>query len=254
MTTVVIPLAARSDYFPLAQYPHPLPLTEVMRLPMIQYVIENLRRLEATVQFVFIVLKDDCSRFHLDRSLKLLADGAQVVILENMTQGALCSCLMAIEHIDHAQPLIIANGDQYLDIDVATLLPEFVADAADAACLYFRAVTPRWSYVKVEGQQVVEAAEKKPISRHAVAGFYYFRSGALFLDAASRSILQRTTEDGRYFIAPVLNQLIIDNRRVYAREISNDAYFSFYTPQRIEEFEQRHGQRVAALVDGKGGS
>jgi NDP-sugar pyrophosphorylase family protein len=249
MTTIVIPLAARSEYFPLAQYPHPVPLTEVAKLPMIQYVIENLRHLDPRAKFVFVVLKADCSRFHLDRSLKLLAEGAHVVVLDNMTQGALCSCLMAIDHIDPAQPLIIANGDQFLDIDIAALLPEFRDQGADAACLYFRSVLPRWSYVRLDGQQVIEAAEKNPISHHAVAGFYYFRRGELFLEAAVRSILQRSTEDGRYFVAPVLNQLIINSRRVIAKEISNDAYFSFYTPQRIEEFETWHGQRVAALAN-----
>jgi len=248
MTTVVIPLAGRSEYFPPALYPHPLPLTEVAKLPMIQYVIENLRRLDAGVRFVFIVLKEDCSRFHLDRSLGLLAEGAEVVILENMTQGALCSCLMAIDHIDPGAPLVIANGDQFLDIDIAALLPAFAQQNADAACLFFRSVLPRWSYVRVEDGMVVEAAEKNPISRHAIAGFYYFRRGQLFLEAAARSILQRDTEDGRYFIAPVLNQLIIDQRRVIAREIADDAYFSFYTPQRIEEFEMWHGQRIAALA------
>lgn len=249
MTTIVIPLAARSEYFPSAQYPHPVPLTEVAKLPMIQYVIENLRHLDPGAKFVFVVLKEDCNRFHLDRSLKLLAEGSHVVALESMTQGALCSCLMAIDHIDPAEPLIIANGDQYLDIDIAALLPEFTSQDADAACLYFRSVVPRWSYVRLDGRQVVEAAEKNPISRHAIAGFYYFRRGELFLEAAMRSILQRVTEDGRYFIAPVLNQLIIDNCRVVAKEVPNEAYFSFYTPQRIEEFETWHGQRIAALAD-----
>lgn len=249
MTTILIPLAARSEYFPPAQYPHPMPLTEVAKLPMIQYVIENLRHLDPAARFVFVVLKEDCNRYHLDRSLKLLAEGAQVVMLENMTQGALCSCLMAIDHIDPEQPLVIANGDQYLDIDVARLLPAFRDQDADAACLYFRSVLPRWSYVRLDGHQVVEAAEKNPISRHAIAGFYYFRRGALFLKAAMRSILQRVTEDGRYFIAPTLNQLIIDNHKVVATEIPNDAYFSFYTPQRIEEFETWHGKRIAALAD-----
>jgi dTDP-glucose pyrophosphorylase len=250
MTTIVIPLAGRSEYFPPAQYPHPVPLTEVAKLPMIQYVIENLRHLDPAAKFVFIVLKEDCNRFHIDRSLKLLAKGADVVALENMTQGALCSCLMAIDHIDPEQPLVIANGDQYLDIDIAALLPGFRNQDADAGCLYFRSVLPRWSYVRLDGRQVIEAAEKNPISRHAVAGFYYFRRGDLFLQAAMRSILQSVTEDGRYFIAPVLNQLIIDNRRVVAQEIANDAYFSFYTPQRIEEFEAWHGQqRIAALAD-----
>ena len=109
-------------------------------------------------------------------------------------------------------------------------------------------VLPRWSYVMLDGDQVVEAAEKNPISRHAIAGFYYFRRGDFFIDAAARSMLQRVTQDGRYFIAPALNQLIIDGRRVIAKSISNEAYLSFFTPHRIEEFEARHGQRIAARV------
>jgi len=248
MTTIVVPLAARSEYFPPAQYPYPVPLLEVNELPMIQYAIENLRRLDPAAKFVFVTLKEDCRRFHLDRSLRLLAEGATVVALENATQGALCSCLMAIEHIDTEQPLVIANGDQFLDIDMAALLDGFEQDGADAACLVFRSVLPRWSFVRLEGREVVEAAEKTPISPHAIAGFYYFRKGGFFIDAARRSILQRASQDGRYYVAPALNQLIIDGRKVLARAVPNDAYFSFFTPHRIEEFEVHHGARVAALI------
>jgi len=248
MTTIVVPLAARSEYFPASQYPYPVPLLEVSELPMIQYAIENLRRIDPAARFVFVTLKEDCRRFHLDRSLQLLAEGATVVALENATQGALCSCLMAIDHIDPDEPLVIANGDQFIDIDMPGLLPGFYQEGADAACLVFRSVLPRWSFVRLDGRQVVEAAEKTPISPHAIAGFYYFRKGSFFIDAARRSILQRASQDGRYYVAPALNQLIIDGRKVLARAVPNEAYFSFFTPHRIEEFETHHSARIVPLI------
>jgi len=45
----------------------------------------------------------------------------------------------------------------------------------DAGTIVFDSVHPRWSFVKTnEKGLVIEAAEKRPPSRNATAGFYHF--------------------------------------------------------------------------------
>ncbi len=44
----------------------------------------------------------------------------------------------------------------------------------------FESLHPRWSFVRRGGNGLVsEAAEKRVISRDAIAGFYYYRTGKL---------------------------------------------------------------------------
>jgi hypothetical protein len=88
-----------------------------------------------------------------------------------------------------------------------------------------------------ENYYVVEAAEKKPISRNAIAGFFYFSAGAKFVDGAKKSILKNASLDGIFYTAPILNELILKGLRVKQISIENEKYHTFYTPHKIREFE-----------------
>jgi len=232
MINVLLPMAGRSAMFDPQLYPYPLPLTEVCGRPLIEHVIENLRALDDELRFIFVVKAEDCARYHLDHTLRLLVPhDCEVVQLTTDTKGGLCSAMMAIEHIRRDEPLVIANFDQLFDL---------LHDSCDAGCLTFDAVHPRWSYVRVENGMVIEAAEKKPISRQAIAGFYYFASGARFIEAAQRTILNNASVDDQFFISLTFNELILDGRMVKSVAVPTTRYHSFYTPQRIEEYERNH--------------
>ena len=174
MINVLFPLAGKSNFFPENKYPFPKPLIEINDKMMIEIVIENYKNINE-VNFIFVISENDCKKFHLDNTLNLLTDGnCQIVKLQNETKGAACSALMAIEYIDNDIPLIIANADQVFEEDLEKVIRSF--EEYDGGVITFESAHPRWSYVKVDRNSfVVEASEKKPISKKAVAGFYYFR-------------------------------------------------------------------------------
>lgn len=242
MINVLLPMAGGSGMFDPQQYPYPLPLTELLGTPIIEHVVRNLAALgtpEDEVRFIFVVKAEDCRQFHLDHSLSLMVPGrCEIVRLTADTQGALCSALMAVQHIDNESPLLICNSDQLIEPGLAGLFAQLRGTQCDAGCLTFDAVHPRWSYVRLEGDTVVEAAEKKPISRHAIAGFYYFAQGARFVQAAKRAILNQSSVNGRYYVAPVLNEFVLDGLSVKALRLQPGSYHSFYTPQRIDDYER----------------
>jgi len=49
--------------------------------------------------------------------------------------------------------------------------------------------------------------------------------------------------DDVYYIAPVLNELVLLNRKLTALSIPNAAYHTFYSPKKIEEYEARRQLR-----------
>jgi len=78
------------------------------------------------------------------------------------------------------------------------------------------------------------------ISRSAIAGFYYFASGRAFAEATQRSIFNGRAVNSRYFIAPVLNEIVLGGQGVGNVAISADQYQSFYSPNRLDYYERQY--------------
>jgi len=237
MINILVPMAGRSQHFPESEYPFPKPLIEIGQKTMIEHVVANLATAGPEVQFIFVLGSADCRKFHLDSTLNIITEQqCKLVKLDNDTKGAACSALMAISHIANEQPLIIANADQLFDTPIAELL-QSLGDA-DAGVATFESVHPRWSYVRLDEQGfVAETAEKRPISRHAIAGLYYFRHGKDFVDAAMGMIQKDSSVNGSFYIAPSLNEMILKGKKIRTVGVDAQRYHTFYTPQKIKEYE-----------------
>ena len=238
MINILIPLAGSNQFFNESEYPYPKPLIEINGKTMIEQVINNFNNIKKEKQFIFIVNSDDCKKYHLDNVLNLLTDhNCKLIRIDNETKGAVCSAVMAIEYIDNNIPLIIANADQLFDDNLDDIVSSF--ENVDGGVVSFDSVHPRWSYARLDdNNNIVEMAEKRPLSKHAVAGFYYFNSGRDFISSAMSMIKKDANVNGLYYIAPTLNEMVLQNKKLIIKKIDNKKYHTFYTPQKIQEYER----------------
>ncbi len=238
MTNVLIPSMGKSLFFKDSYFPKQM--IEVGGKTILEHVVENFKTLD-DYHFIFVFEHKDCAEFHLDESVKILTDNdADVLVLENQTAGALCTSLMATPWINNSEQLIIANCDQILDVNYQEVIKTFEEKSCGAGAITFDSVHPRWSYVKIDDEDnVVEVAEKRPLSKHAIAGFYYFDQGKKFIEAAERVILKDNNINGMYYISSSLNEMILKGEKVGYFEISRDKYHSFYSPEKLKEYEGR---------------
>lgn len=237
MLNIIIPLAGPSDIFYNAGYIYPKPLIEVQGRPMIEVVLENPLLIKGDKRFVFIVKEEDCVKFHLDNTLRLLDENCKVVILKKKTSGALCSILMCIDMLEKNDEMLVLNADQLIDMDFNQPLEFFRKEDTDSGIVTFPSIHPRWSYARLQDNNVVETAEKNPISNKAIAGFYYFKKTGDFFENAFAAIRKSSGFEGNYYTSFVINQYILSNRKVMHYAIDKGKYFSFYSPQMITEFE-----------------
>jgi len=93
---------------------------------------------------------------------------------------------------------------------------------------------------------VTEAAEKRVLSRRAIAGFYYFRRGRDFVAAAQSSIMNSTSYEGPFYLSPTLNEVILKGSRVQYYDIPESKYHSLYSPSRVEAYERMLENKIVA--------
>lgn len=238
---IVLELMAGSDArFEEAGYPFPKNVVEIAGLPLVEHVVKNISALsELGARFVFVIRRDEDQRHHTGAVLRLLSPSATVLAVPSLTGGAACTALLAIEHIDNDEPLLIANGDQVLDADLSAIVRGFQTRKLDGGIIVFRSTHPRWSYVRCDPDGfVVEAAEKHPISNLATAGAYYFARGRDFVRAAMESIKKDAHFNNAFYVCPCYNELVLEGAKIGVAEIAKEAYHSLATTQGVEAYAE----------------
>ena len=242
MVNILVPAAGGADFFEANYYPKPL--VEIEGVPMIEHMIKSYGTIKEK-HFVFVLSDEECIRFHLDNIVRLMTDGnADVIRLKQKTAGALCSSLIAIDYVDNDEPLIISNFDQITEVDFAKVLRFFEEQKADGGVISFPSFHPRWSYIRTEGENLVtEVAEKHPISKQAITGFYYYAKGHDFVEAAKEAIRKDNVLDGKFYISASMNEMILDGKKIVNYPIGAEAFHAFYSMDKINEYERMRGDR-----------
>jgi HAD superfamily hydrolase (TIGR01509 family) len=237
---VLIPMAGAGSRFEKAGYALPKPLIDVHGKPMIQVVVENLGM---DARFIFVVQKAHRAAHHLDGLLQRIAPGCIVVEADGLTEGAACTALLAEAHIDNDAPLFFANSDQFVEWQAADFMYKMQETGVDGGIVIFPASDPKWSYAKVaEDGVVTEVAEKRPISEHATAGYYYWKHGADFVRYAKRMIQRDTRVNNEFYVCPVFNEAIEDGKVLTVFPV--DGMWGLGTPEDLHVFLRDYRPRL----------
>jgi NDP-sugar pyrophosphorylase family protein len=205
---ILIPMAGEGSRFAKEGYTFPKPLIDVRGKPMIQVVVENL---DFDANYIFLVRKEHIQKYAgLETTLARITNGRlKIVEVDGLTEGAACTALLAKEHINNDDDLLIANSDQVIEYSKENFEMLKTMTNVDSMVYAFRAVHPKWSFVKTNSRGfVIEVAEKNPISDIATCGIYWYRKGSDFVTCAEEMITKNIRVNNEFYIAPVYNQLI----------------------------------------------
>ncbi len=232
---VLIPMAGSGSRFKDAGFTFPKPLIEVEGKPMIQVVVENLG-LDAN--FIFIVQKEHRKKYNLDSMLKLITKNYHVVEVDGLTDGAACTTLLAKELINNNNQLIIANSDQFVEWNPIKTMYYFTSSKIDGGILTFEATHPRWSFAKANSEnEVIEVAEKNPISNNATVGIYFWNKGSDYVKYCEQMISKKITTNNEYYVCPVYNEAIQDGKKIKIYNVNK--MWGLGTPEDLNIFLSR---------------
>ena len=238
MLNIVIPMAGEGTRFKERGYSFPKPLIEVNNKAMIHVVVENVTP-RCDHQFIFICRKEHFEKYTLKYLLNLIAPNCRVITLDQPTEGAACTVLLASEYFNNDNELLIVNSDQYTESNIDKFLEDARERRLDGSILTFQSSHPKWSYAKLDEEGLImEVAEKKVISSHATVGIYYYRQGSMFFEAASQMIRKNVRVNNEFYVCPVYNEMILAGKRIGIYEIESQRMHGLGTPEDLEKFEK----------------
>jgi beta-phosphoglucomutase-like phosphatase (HAD superfamily)/dTDP-glucose pyrophosphorylase len=228
---ILIPMAGNGSRFFNAGYKDPKPLIDVDGKPMIQRVVENI---EIPGNYIFIVQAEHYKKYNLQSRLTGLIPGCKIIQVNGVTDGAARTALLAKEHIDNSRPLIIANSDQILEWDSSKFIAQLLEIGVDGNMALFFANEDKWSYAKIQNNRIIGVAEKVVISNNASTGIYGWAKGSDYVKYAEQMIDKNIRVNNEFYICPVYNEAIQDNKRILPLFVSK--MHGVGTPEDLEAF------------------
>jgi len=232
---ILIPMAGRGSRFEEQGYTDKKPFIDVNGKPMIHRVIKNLgMEFDKEYMFILICLQEDFDKYDFTEFEKVIGHNSyDVVILDDVTEGAAQTVLTAKHLINDDTPLMTMNSDQLVDWDVERLFE--MCEQFDGVIPCFYGEGNAWSYARtLDNGYVQEVAEKKQISKYATAGYYYWKKGSDFVKYAEQMIKDNSRTNGEFYVAPVYNWAVKDGKRIGVFMV--DKLYSLGTPEDLQEY------------------
>jgi hypothetical protein len=189
---------------------------------------------------IAFVLRDTAHGADASVRLAEFFPGSRFVFLSDGTGGALQSALAAACFVGDG-PVVVDLADLAFDTDAGTAR-EIAAPAGDGFIPWFPSSDPAYSYLRFDGDRIVETAEKRVISDRASAGVYTFASASHFLRAAAGCLAdpEAYRVNGALFLCPAYNVLIGQGCRIQGGEVSSVRSYS-------KQFHAQRARRPEAL-------
>jgi choline kinase len=164
---------------------------------------------------------------------------AEVVVAKRsgVSRGQAETAFDALMHAEPGEPLWIYNIDTCVRPNA--MRPEHLGKAV--GCIpVFHCTEPNMSFVRYgAGNEVIEVAEKQPISSWATVGLYGFSSAARFAQhyevAYDRGRIRLM--QGERYVAPIYEFMLIHGERVVAPRLNMDDVHILGTPAQVLAFD-----------------
>lgn len=222
---------------------YPVYMAETSKEIVIEKQISNYKKM-GPEKMVFCVRKNDIKKFNVVNVIRQSIEKFTCVEICGSTAGSICTALLAAEHIDNDSELVLVAIDELIEADPVQILDEFRTKNCDAGVVSFHSVHPRYSFARLDGAgNVCEVAEKNPISKNALASFYYFREGRDFIECAKNVVRKDSRTNNAFYISQAVNEMILHQKMVGIHHIPNNDFYPLKTASQIAQYMMEYQRR-----------
>ena len=237
---ILVPMAGLGSRFIKEGFKVPKQIINIKDKHLIDISLDCLNYKDCNL--IFVLRDEHVYNHHMDELLmKKFGDDISIVVLDQLTDGSVCSCLFAESLIDNDSPLVIHT----LDIEFRPVFDPHVMEIldADGLILTFKSNSTNYSYAQLDKDgNVTKTAEKKAISPNACVGIYGFKKGSDFCKYAREMIERDLRTKNEFYISPLYNVLIEDGKKIVTEDV--DKMHIFGTPDEYHFYKDNVVQKI----------
>lgn len=255
MLNIIIPMAGGGKRFSDQGYKTHKPAIPTIdrrtgqKLPMVVCAVLDLPGVEKDGSNVVFIDRDFHRQDGVEDAIRREFDKARFITIDKLTDGQACTCLLAKDFIDNNEELLIAGCDNGMIFDERL----FEQEKQKADCLVFtyrnnEAVLNNpnaygWMNVDsdntITGVSIKKAVSDNPVEDHAVVATFWFKNGAVFVNAAEKMIRENDRINGEFYVDQVIKHVMESGYTARVFEI--DRYIGWGTPMDYEVYMQTIG-------------
>ena len=237
---ILVPMAGLGSRFIKEGFKVPKQIINIKDKHLIDISLDCLNYKDCNL--IFVLRDEHVYNHHMDELLiKKFGADISIVVLDQLTDGSVCSCLFAESLIDNDAPLVIHT----LDIEFRPVFDPHVIETldADGLILTFKSNSTNYSYAQLDKDgNVIKTAEKKAISPNACVGIYGFKKGSDFCKYAREMIERDLRTKNEFYISPLYNVLIEDGKKIVTEDV--DKMHIFGTPDEYHFYKDNVVQKI----------
>jgi len=230
-------MAGEGSRFLHSAYVKPKPFIDVAGKPMIVRVLENLSC--ANARYILIVRQE-----HLETEKEIITyieKNFNVIFIpiSQLTEGAALTVLFTRKLINTDVPLLIANSDQIVDIDIGTFIDDCKYRQLNGSILTFvdNEKNLKWSFASVDKKGfVTEVREKEAISNIATVGIYLYMHGRDYVDAAIDMMVHNDRVLDEFYVCPTYNYAIKNKLKIGIFNIDINEMHGVGIPEDLDSY------------------
>ena len=236
MVHYVMPMAGRGSRFSKEGYDFPKPLIKIYDRPFFYWATQSISKFVEIATLDFVVLQEHIDKYHIDKEILFYYPEARIHALEDVTEGAVITCMKGIKYIEDDMPVIFNDCDHlFKSTEFNLFCQDEINRVADGVLLTFPADEAKYSFVeKNEYGNVIRTVEKEVISNEAICGCYYFRNVKAFMDAAEKYL--ENCNYNEYFMSGVYNVMIAEDKVI--KSMKTDFHVPYGVPEEYIEAQK----------------
>jgi len=233
----IIPMGGEGARFTALGYDLPKPLVPLAGRPFFYWAAACLTKVLPLTSLTFVVLRRHVQAYGIDTRILAYFPHARIVVLEQVLNGPVLTCLEGVRGIDDDVPILFNDCDHLFHsqaLVAAVTAGSIAAPGHGGTLISFTADNPAYSYLRESAPGLVAGTvEKQVISRHAICGAYLFRNRAVFTQAASHYLEHCPYRE--FFMSGVYNSLI--GAGLGVNHLPLDLHLSFGTPAELTQVD-----------------